>query len=105
MIVEKLIQKLDKELTALHEEYIKLHEELDTHRGKPITDTNLPEVNKILKKIQDKFQEMYPALSFVATRYQFSTNSINSYNEFIESIKKAGAQADDKPTAKPGKSK
>lgn len=115
MIIEKLVQKIDKEITVLHEEYIKLHEKLDEHRGKAITDTNLPQVNKILKDIQDKFLEQYPALLFIAQRYQFSTNAINSYNEFIESIKKAGASADEEqskidqsritPRTKPIKSK
>ena len=90
--IEKKVNSLDKEMTAVYDEYVKLHDELNQHRGKPLTDTNLPEVNRLLGEIQNKFAELYPALHFIASRIQFANNSVNSYNEFIEIIKKSGAK-------------
>jgi hypothetical protein len=92
MSIAKKIANLDKEMTAKYEEYIKLHEELNKHRGKPLNETDLPEVNRLLKEIQNKFTEFYPALYFISGRTQFANNVANSYNEFIDTIKKAGAQ-------------
>ena len=96
--IESIIQKLDALLTQEHDEYVQLHEELNKHRGKQLEDTDLPEVNRLLKEIQEKFAGIYPALNFVGRRYEFSTNAVNSYNDFIEVLKKAGAhQIDPKP--------
>jgi hypothetical protein len=76
-------------------EYIDLHAELDKHRGKPINDTNLDEVNRLLKEIQEKFALLYPAYHFIATRHQYVSNAVTYYNEFIETIKKSGAKQDE----------
>jgi hypothetical protein len=94
-MIEKLTNELDVEINRLWSEYIDLHKELDTHRGKPITDTNLDEVNVILKAIQEKFAILYPAYHFIATRHQYVSNAVTEYNEFIETIKKSGAKQDE----------
>jgi len=94
MSIEKKVNSLDKEITQIYDEYVKLHDELNKHRGKPLTETDLPEVNRLLGEIQNKFAELYPALHFIASRIQFANNSVNSYNEFIEIIKKSGAKED-----------
>lgn len=96
-LIEKLTQELDTEMTRVYGEYTDLHKELDTHRGHNITDTNLPEVNRILKELQERFASLYPAYHFIASRHQYVSNAVNSYNEFIESIKKAGAKQEEKP--------
>lgn len=93
--IEQLINQLDTVVNKLWTQYLSLHEELNSHRGKPIDDTNLPEVNRILGEIQDTFAELYPAYSFIATRYQYASNAVTQYNEFIESLKSAGAQQND----------
>lgn len=95
MDLQKLANEFDGEMNRVYTEYTELHRELDKHRGKPLSDTNLPEVNRLLKDIQDKFVEVYPAFYFITTRYQQASNAINSYNEFIETIKKAGARQDE----------
>lgn len=89
--IEKLTNELDKLIVQTWQEYLDLHKELDTHRGKPIDDTNLPEVNRLLKDIQEKFAELYPAYHFIATRHEHVVNATNGYNEFIEALKKGGA--------------
>jgi hypothetical protein len=94
-LIQKLTTELDTEINRVWKEYTDLHSELDTHRGKPINDTNLDEVNRILKDIQDKFGLLYPAYHFIATRHQYVSNAVTFYNEFIETIKKAGAKQDE----------
>lgn len=93
-LIEKLVNELDVEMSRIWEEYLAMHVELDKHRGHPIEDTNLDEVNRILKEIQEKFSILYPAYNFIATRHQYVSNAVTSYNEFIESIRKAGAKQD-----------
>ena len=92
MSIEHLVKELDRELTETYAHYCDLHEQLDVHRGKLLADTNLVEVNRLLKEIQDTFALLYPAYHFVGTRYESAVNAINSYNHFIEQLKKAGAQ-------------
>ena len=72
-----------------------LHEELNTHRGVPIDDSNVDEVNRILKDIQEKFAQLYPAYHFIAIRHQYASNAVNFYNDFIETLKKSGAKQDE----------
>lgn len=93
--IETLTHELDTLIVQTWQEYLDLHKELDTHRGKPIDDTNLPEVNRLLKDIQEKFAELYPAYHFIATRHQHVSNATNGYNEFIEALKKGGATQSD----------
>ena len=94
-LIEKLTNELDLEITRVWAEYIDLHKELDTHRGTPISETNLDEVNRLLKAIQEKFASLYPAYHFIATRHQYVSNAVTEYNEFIETIKKSGAKQDE----------
>jgi uncharacterized phage infection (PIP) family protein YhgE len=88
--IEKLTNKLDKEINKMYSEYIDMHESLNKHRGKPVDDSNIDEVNALLKDIQEQFNELYPAYNFIANRYVYAVNCTNSYNDFIESLRKAG---------------
>ena len=94
-LIQKLTNELDTEMNRVYNEYSDLHKELDKHRGKPLSDTNLDEVNRLLKEIQDKFACLYPAYHFIATRHQYVSNAVNAYNDFIEVIKKAGARQEE----------
>lgn len=94
-LIQKLTNELDTEMNRVYTEYTELHKELDEHRGHPLGETNLPEVNRILKDIQERFSSLYPAYHFIASRHQYVSNAVNSYNEFIETIKKAGAKQDE----------
>ena len=95
LLIEKLTNELDVEITRAWDEYIELHKELDQHRGQPINDTNLDDVNRILKTIQEKFAELYPAFNLIAVRHQYVSNAVTQYNEFIETLKKSGAKQDE----------
>lgn len=99
-LITKLTNELDIEINRVWNIYTDLHAQLDAHRGKPIDDTNLEEVNKILKEIQETFAILYPAYNFIATRHQYVSNAVTFYNEFIETLKKSGAQQQpsDEPT-------
>jgi hypothetical protein len=94
-LIERLTNELDTAITQAWGEYTDLHAELDKHRGTPISDTNLEELNRILKDIQDTFAALYPAYHFIATRHQYVSNAVTQYNEFIETIKGAGAKQDE----------
>jgi hypothetical protein len=90
--IEDLLTRLDAEMMHKFNTYSDLHEKLNAHRGKPITDENIDEVNKILEDIQAIFSELYLAYHFITYRYETATNAINEYNKFIDSLKKAGAR-------------
>lgn len=89
--LQQLTNELDQVLASTHEEYVELHNRLDAHRGKPIEETNLAEVNQLLKDIQEKFADMYNTYNFITHRHEHAINAINTYNEFIDVLKKAGA--------------
>jgi len=99
-LIEKLTNELDVEINRVWGEYVDLHAELDSHRGKPINDTNLDDVNRILKDIQEKFAQLHPAYHFIATRHQYVSNAVTAYNEFIETLKKSGASQEDSGPSK-----
>ena len=99
-LIDKLAKELDAEVNRVWSEYLDLHTELDKHRGKPIDDTNLVRVNELLKEIQAKFAVLYPAYHFIITRHEYASNAINYFNEFIETLKKAGAHQDEATEAK-----
>ena len=89
--LQEMTNEVDAELTRIQEEYIKLHQEFDAYRGKPV-DENEQAINKILEDIQNKFKEMYPTLYFVASRYEYACNITKAHGEFIDSILKAGGK-------------
>jgi len=93
-LIQKLTNELDIEMNRVYDEYVSLHKELDKYRGKPM-DNDLEEINKLIGEIQNKFASLYPAYHFIAARHQYVNNAVNSYNEFIEILKKAGAREDE----------
>ena len=99
-LIEKLTNELDVEINRVYSEYVDLHEKLNNHRGKPISETNLDEVNTILKDIQEKFASLHPAYHFIATRHQYVSNAVTYYNEFIETLRKSGATQEDSGPSK-----
>jgi hypothetical protein len=86
-----MVKALEAEMTQTYSEYMDLHEELNKHRGKPIEDTDLPEVNRLLKEIQEKFHELYNAYHFIDAYHQHAITATTNYTVFIDTIKKAGA--------------
>ena len=89
---QALIKKVDTELTKLNDEYVALHADLDKHRGKPLEDTDLDEVNKLIRKIEDKYEEIYQICWFIANRYEYSCNISKSHEMFISQLIQTGAQ-------------
>lgn len=94
--IEQIARELDQAMSAKYEAYILLHRELEPHRGQPVGDTNLVEVNRILKDMQETFFALYPALQFISSRYEFATNVTNEYTAFFEGLKKASDEAEAK---------
>lgn len=86
-----MIHNLDKELTKLTAEYHDLHTKLDKHRGHPLEETDLEEVNKIIRKIQDKYAEIYPVAYWISQRYEYAVNISKSHEMFISQLIQNGA--------------
>ena len=91
MTLQELAKELDNGIVSSWDQYLALNSELDKYRGQIIDESNSAQVNDILTKMQDTFKELYPALYFITYRHQSATNMIASYNDFIETLKKAGA--------------
>lgn len=91
MKLKKLTEKFQEELIKSHERYMEAYEEFNKHANKKVEDVGLEEVNRLLGNIQARFQELSPALTFIRNNREFSANCINSYNEFIDDLKKQGA--------------
>ena len=70
-----LVNDLDAAINETYTNYLSLHDQLNKHRGKEIGDTNLLEVNRLLKEIQESFAELYPAYHFIAHRHQYAVNA------------------------------
>lgn len=95
-LIEKLINELDVEINNAWQMYVDAHTELNTFSEKnigtgPIGD-HRDEVNRLLQNIYDKFNILWPAYHFIATRHESMTNAVTGFNDFIERLKKGGAQ-------------
>lgn len=88
--MKKKFEAFEKCFIELWGEYMKLHAELDTYRGKHIGD-NLSNINNIINSIQEVFAEMSPALMFVAKNHAICVKAVHDYNKFVDDLKKAGA--------------
>lgn len=91
--IQQHINDLDNEMNELYTKYVQCHRDLDQHRGKPVDETNLEEVNRILKEMQEVFVELYPALQFIATRHEFAVNATNDFQSFFDGLRKASSEA------------
>ena len=91
MDFKEKVAELDAALVLKWDEYIQLDKQLEPLRGLPLEATNLEEANRIIKEMQVVFSEMYPMLFWISQRNESSINAINSYNTFIDSIKRNGA--------------
>lgn len=103
-LITKLTNELDTEIARVWSEYINLHEELNKHRGKPIDESNMEEVNRLLKAIQETFNGLYPAFHFITARHEYASNAVNGFNEFIDMLKKSGAHQDESKPEQPAAS-
>lgn len=91
MNFSEVVKNFENECFQRWGEYIKLHDELDTYRGKPIKHEDSERIGDIVMEIQKMFNEMRPLLLFVVEKYPVFVKAIKEYELFIEDIKKAGA--------------
>ena len=92
MTIDQIVKELDSSLTVAHEAYTKLHEQLNSYRGKRLSEQEVEVVNKLLFSIQEGFKSFHSALHFISYRYQWAVNTANGFHDFLEDLKKAGAQ-------------
>lgn len=93
--VKTIVNELDAKITQLNSEYVELHKHFDTFRGK-VAGEHADEINEVLHNIQVKFQELYPALFFIASRNQYAGNIAEEHHKFLEAILKAGGKFEEK---------
>lgn len=72
-------------------EYNKLNDELDSYRGKVMTEENTLDINRIIRSLQEKFIDMAPIFMFVIENYSLCNKAVANYKKFIDDIKNAGA--------------
>lgn len=89
-MIKKKFEAFEKVFIELWGEYMKLHAELDTYRGKHIGD-NLSQINTIINNIQEVFLQMSPALMFVIQNHAHCVKAVHDYQKFVDDLKKAGA--------------
>jgi hypothetical protein len=89
--INDLVMALDAKVNEEFSEYLKLHDKFNEYRGKMLDEETLKEVNIILEELQKKYNELYIFFYFVTQRNDYSKNNINSFDEFISTLKTAGA--------------
>jgi hypothetical protein len=89
--INDLVMALDAKVNEEFSEYLKIHDKFNEYRGKMLDEETLKEVNIILEDLQKKYNELYIFFYFVTQRNDYSKNNINSFDEFISTLKTAGA--------------
>jgi len=89
--INDLVMALDAKINEEFSEYLKIHDKFNEYRGKMLDENTLKEVNSILEELQKKYNELYIFFYFVTQRNDYSKNNINSFDEFISTLKTAGA--------------
>lgn len=93
--ITQLSQNLEEALVEAWNDYVDLHAQFDEYRGKALTVEEGKELNDIFVLIQEKFQEIYPALYFIGKRAEFTANAAEGFKKFIDEMEKGGALAKD----------
>jgi hypothetical protein len=87
-----LIKKYDDNFMRLWNEYLELNKQFDALRGKTDPDA-WKEADRLLVLMQDKFRlEFGPMAHYIIQRNQFCINATNSFQAFIDELKKMGAK-------------
>ncbi len=96
MTVESKLKQLtadfDMAINEVYAEYTALHEELNKWAGKCLEEEEVPEVNKLLTEVQNRFAELHVALNLILYRHQFAVNVTKEYEKFIATLIEAGAK-------------
>jgi len=93
--LNNMARELDAVFTKTYEEYLIANRDLEEFH-KSIKDpsdekdriSKLEELNSILLVIQERWGEMIPVFNYIASRYEFTTNAVNSYDGFIKNLEK-----------------
>lgn len=84
----------DRDMLAIWNEFLDLHKEFDAMRN--IQNLSQEQWNKagdLVIQIQEKFrEEFHPYANMVINRYQFCVNAMNSFQGFLDELKKMGAR-------------
>jgi hypothetical protein len=92
MSLLKKYEEFDEEYCKALNEYYALHKSLDEFRGIDITDEVAAKANPIIMAIQEKYIEIEPCIEWGIQRYSSCARLRLEFNEFVDHIKKGGAQ-------------
>lgn len=87
----KLQDEFDQLFVSEYKKYLEFHKELDAWRGKELDDASAAQVNEVLKRIQEQFIMLAPALNLFKNRAELAHKAIGEYEMFIDSLKVANA--------------
>lgn len=73
-------------------EYNELGKEFESWRGKVLSELDQQNINLLINKIQNAYQTLYPAISFIIQNSGMCVKSLQDFNQFIEDLKQAGAE-------------
>lgn len=88
-------EEFDKAFCQALAEYHELHKQLDQFRGVDLTDEIIAQANPIIMAIQDKYNELIPAIEWGIVRYSACARLKQDYHQFIDHIKQGGAVVDE----------
>jgi hypothetical protein len=94
-----LLNEFEQEFSKEYKIYLDLHKDLDTWRGKELSDEDLLKVNPILSAIQDQYIALHASFYFITQRNELSLKAMKGYQQFIDDIKGGGAQPTKKEDA------
>jgi predicted Ser/Thr protein kinase len=71
--------------------YLAEYKKFIAYEGKMVDETNFKQINEAISNVQDSFADVWHVLKFIDTYAQFSKNALKSYQDFIDTLVKAGA--------------
>lgn len=89
--IKELAHGLDQLITEKWDEYVKLSDEFNSFSDKHITSEDREYISKIFYRMQDLFNDLSYGFNVIIYRHNHAVNACNSWDLFIETLKKAGA--------------
>lgn len=88
--LQELVDEIHARLEAGVILYNKLDKELDPHKGLPIEETNMQEVERIYTALVNTFnKEIYPLYKYIIDFNEEANRNVNTFVSFVNSVKRA----------------
>ena len=90
LTLDEMVKVIDKKMTDEYQEFVDMHEALNTYRGRILNEQETDSANELLEGIAAKYRDLHPVYYFIAARYQIVVNRAHDYDVFVDSLEKAG---------------